>query len=413
MVTEADFRKLVKEALEHLYDPAYLATHPLLPQLATITNTSRLTRAQKLRGTLKEAIEAIRPQQDLPATAPEWRSYLALRYRYVQGMSLGQVESELGLSLRQLQRELHKGLDAVTTLLWEMRAADGGEETDRLLSETGEIQELRNEMNQWHLSREACEVRILLDDAQWMLRPFLSQGALNLRVELPASLSPVLVDVTLTRQALFQILRLVWQHAGENEVLLQASARDNQVEIVMQCQACVIDPHAPEWQMAQLLFEQQGGMLAAEALTGTGAKVVIHLPQANPPRVLIIDDNLATHQLFERYLAPHFYEVAHAYSGSDALPLVAETSPHIIILDVMMPTVDGWQVLRDLTKNPLTAAIPIIICSVLMEPELAVSLGARAYLKKPVGRLELLATLAKLLRQSPATPAEAIPPSAP
>jgi CheY-like chemotaxis protein len=73
--------------------------------------------------------------------------------------------------------------------------------------------------------------------------------------------------------------------------------------------------------------------------------------------------------------------------------------------------VDGWQVLRGLAGNPATAHIPVIICSVLKEPELAFSLGAKAYLKKPVDRLELIATLARVL--SSAGPAMAESRSAP
>jgi CheY-like chemotaxis protein len=79
----------------------------------------------------------------------------------------------------------------------------------------------------------------------------------------------------------------------------------------------------------------------------------------------------------------------------------------VITLDVMMPNLDGWQVLRGLTSNPATARIPVAICSVLKEPELAFSLGARAYLKKPVDRMELVATLARLLAS--ASPAKAAP----
>jgi CheY-like chemotaxis protein len=85
------------------------------------------------------------------------------------------------------------------------------------------------------------------------------------------------------------------------------------------------------------------------------------------------------------------------------LQLAGEKHPDAITLDVMMPNVDGWQVLRGLANAPATANIPVIICSVLKEPELAFSLGARAYLKKPVDRLELVATLARLVgaRHSP------------
>jgi hypothetical protein len=76
---------------------------------------------------------------------------------------------------------------------------------------------------------------------------------------------------------------------------------------------------------------------------------------------------------------------------------VAETQPDVITLDVMMPNMDGWQVLRALAQNPATAKIPVVVCSVLREPEVALSLGARAYLKKPIDPLMLVETLARLL----------------
>ena len=88
---------------------------------------------------------------------------------------------------------------------------------------------------------------------------------------------------------------------------------------------------------------------------------------AGQTRVLVIDDNQGTLQLFERYLAPHHYEVKKAQGGVEALAMVTENPPDLIILDVMMPTMDGWQVLHSLKQNPSTENTPIIICSVLKE----------------------------------------------
>ncbi len=415
MTTEAEFRKQVKEALEHLYDTTYLASHSLLPQLIPPTHAGQLTRAQKLRSCLKEALEAIRPQADLPGyrERPEWRCYLALRYRYVQGMGLAQVENELGLSLRQLQRELRKGLNAITLLLWEARLANVGQHEAGNMSTPGEIQALSDEMEGWRLAREVCEVQSLLDAAQWMLRS-VRQNDLNLRLDLPPSLAPVWVDATLMRQALFQILRLLTQQAGEGEFEVSAAARGNSIEIMLRPPDPAVNLSAADWQTAQLLIERQGGALSAPG--SDQPWVTINLPQASPIQVLMVDDNQAIHELFERYLAPHFYKLVHAYNGVEALRLAQETQPDIIILDVMMPTLDGWQVLRNLAENPATAGIPVVVCSVLNESELALSLGARAYIKKPADRLELLATLAKLQAATPANgaaPAGAIPPTTP
>ncbi len=403
MEPDHEFRKQVKDALEHLYDTAYLETHPLLSQFPNPATDSRLTRAQKLRSLLKETIEALRPQEGSPTGSPEWRSYLALRHRYVQGMSPGETEIELGISLRQLQRELHKGLDAATTHLWEKRST-----APALGLEAAH--ELKDELNQWEISRQNCAVRTLLDDTLWICKPLLDERHVTMQIDLPVSLGPVFVDATLTRQALFKILRVLLKTC--NNGILNCLAREQEcaTEIVLQCQAQGGFETEEDWKVAQMICEQHGNPLTTRALDG-GIQVVLRLPRASQPRVLMIDDNAALHQLFERYLAPHHYQVIHAHSGPEGLQLAADGRPDIITLDVMMPNVDGWQVLRELVANPQTAAIPVVVCSVLKEPELAHSLGARAFLKKPVERLELVTTLARLL--SSANPAGAAPQSAP
>ncbi len=402
-----EFRRQVRDALEHLYEPAYLEVHALLRQLAGISGPDSLTRAQRLRGLLKEAIEALRPERDSTSGSPTWRSYLALRYRYVQGMSMGETADELGLSLRQVQRELRHGLDALSAILWERHAT--GNRAEAALP--GQEDELRQELDQWRLALEPHEVQRLADDTLSTLRPLLEQRRATVQVDLPPTLAPVVADSTLTRQTLSQILRLMAQGAGPGPISLRARQTGDRVEIVLSRRSTSLDPHEEGWQTAQLLAAQQGGALSAEALPDGGARVVLSLPQAGHTRVLVIDDNQAIHQLFERYLAPHRYQALHAEAGDEALRLAVEEQPDLITLDVMMPNVDGWRVLRELGQNPITAHIPIVVCSVLKEPELAFALGACAYLKKPVDRLELLATLARL--RPPAGPAAGASPPGP
>ncbi len=388
MITD-EFRKQVKDALEHLHDTAYLQVHPLVAQLAWPAAPQQTTHAQRLRDLLKGAIESLRPQSGSPTEAPEWRSYLALRYRYVQGMSMAETENKLGISLRQLHRELHKGLDAVSALLGEMQELKSGPAVV-----PASVQELESELSQWQLDRQVCAVQALVDDTLWMLKPLLEQHAVKLAADLSGDLPPVLVDATLMRQALFKVLRLAAQEAG-SPISLHAGARGEWLDIVLHSPSHTLSTAGEEWQMAQLLVAQQGGSLAADIRPETGTQLTLSLPRASQTRVLVVDDNQAIHQLFERYLAPHHYEVIHARSGPEALQLAAEARPDLITLDVMMPSMDGWQVLRSLAQSPATGHIPVIVCSVLKEPELATSLGARAYLKKPVDRLELLATLAQ------------------
>lgn len=387
-----DFRKQVKDALEHLYDTAHLETHPLLSQFAEGSSATRTTRAQKLRALLKNTIEHLRPQTETVARSPEWRSYLALRCRYVQGMSQTEIENELGISLRQLQRELHKGLDAVATVLWEQR------QTITPLQAPSMTQELENELSQWTLTRQSCAVRALIEETLSTLKPTLESRRVNIDLQLPADLN-VFVDETLARQALLNVFRLAVNQARVN-IVVRANVQETIVGVFIVVEDVVVDWQTEEWHNAELLFKAQGGILDLN----TAGQIAILLPRPTQPRILVIDDNAALQQLFERYLAPHQFRVIHAQTGDEALRLATEIKPDAITLDVMMPRIDGWQVLRALQANPATAQIPVIVCSVLKEPEIALSLGARAYLKKPVERLVLVETLARILESSAGAP---------
>jgi CheY-like chemotaxis protein len=85
-----------------------------------------------------------------------------------------------------------------------------------------------------------------------------------------------------------------------------------------------------------------------------------------------------------------------AASGYEGLKLAQELQPDAIILDVMMPEMDGWEFLQRLRALPQLTETPVVICSVFNDPELAYSLGASANLPKPVGRRDVLEVLRQL-----------------
>ena len=112
--------------------------------------------------------------------------------------------------------------------------------------------------------------------------------------------------------------------------------------------------------------------------------------------LLAIEDNEGIVRVFQGYLATYGYVVMGATSGDEALRLAREVSPIAITLDIMMPTQDGWEILQVLKSDPVTRSIPVIICSVLEDPQLARSLGAVAYLQKPISQADLLDVLSRL-----------------
>jgi two-component system cell cycle response regulator len=118
-------------------------------------------------------------------------------------------------------------------------------------------------------------------------------------------------------------------------------------------------------------------------------------------RILVVDDVAANIRLLSARLAAEFYEVASAGSGPEALALAAEWLPDVVLLDVMMPGMDGYEVCRELKRNPRTAHIPIIMVTALTDQEERVrglEAGADDFLSKPVDDATLFARLRALLR---------------
>jgi len=124
-----------------------------------------------------------------------------------------------------------------------------------------------------------------------------------------------------------------------------------------------------------------------------GIAAFLLLPTAEATVVLVVDDNPDLVRLFHRYLRGRGFRLIQATNAIRARDLARAIRPDVITLDLMMPVQDGWDLLRLLRDDVVTAAIPIIACSILPERELALSLGASSFLAKPVTPESLLLAL--------------------
>jgi two-component system alkaline phosphatase synthesis response regulator PhoP len=119
------------------------------------------------------------------------------------------------------------------------------------------------------------------------------------------------------------------------------------------------------------------------------------------PRILIADDNPPNIELLEAYLAELDCEIEVAVDGRDTLDKVGSFNPHVILLDVMMPKLSGFEVCHEIKSNEKTRGIMILMVTALNELgdiERAVQAGTDDFLSKPVNKVELLKRVDNMLR---------------
>ena len=120
------------------------------------------------------------------------------------------------------------------------------------------------------------------------------------------------------------------------------------------------------------------------------------------PLVLVVEDDPAAAELLTRQLSEAGYRTEVARTGTDALAKARELQPAAITLDIILPEVDGWEVITRLKSDASTSAIPVVVVSVVDNPELGIALGAIDYFVKPVDAKELIARMGRFnLKHTP------------
>jgi CheY-like chemotaxis protein len=117
---------------------------------------------------------------------------------------------------------------------------------------------------------------------------------------------------------------------------------------------------------------------------------------SNPAKILVVDDEPVGRQLLEAILVPEGYDIYFGADGEEAIQVAISEIPDIILLDVMMPKLDGFEVCKKLRKNSSTAHIPIFLITALDDRDSkirGIDMGADDYISKPFDRIEILAKI--------------------
>ena len=414
---ESFVRELCK-TLAHLYDPGVLRHSPLVQLFGINQQASAMSALQHI---FTKAIEALKPDESVPVGANAWRLYHILYYRYVEQFTQREVATDLSLSVRQLRRQEKVAVQVLADYLWtgydlgrRARALDSSSETgDRVGSRSSSanmVTPSREEELAWlekTVPSEAADLQELFQATLETVRPLVQTLNVAVACNVPDNLPAVTLQTTTMRQALLHIITTAAHYIPGGRVDLSATVLPPQAGVQIQVIArrtvsgAVDKEKGESLEIARKLVQLSGGSfeVTVDTRTETPFSASIILPTPEQVTVLVVDDNADTLKLLQRYLSGTRYRFLGATDPQAALVLAQKSPPDIIVMDVMLPEIDGWELLGRLREHPNTCHVPVVVCTILPQEQLALTLGAAEFIRKPVTRKLLLATLNRQIGQ--------------
>lgn len=403
MRTFDDFAQELREALTHLYDPAYQPPQGLAAILAATQPLPPGTVQQMMIA----AIRRLQPGPEVPPTARSRRLYELLSCRYVQELTQEETAERLGITPRHLRREQQQAVQMLAQELWTNRSL--AEETwplDIPVPAPGDEDAesaWRLQVHQELAVLEASDPGVIADVAaviEQVVR--LEQGLAARNATLTAgSVIPgqeAALHPSVLRQLLIVAIQKLAQATTHGQIMVEATGQETSIELLISGA-----PIAPETPVTSRFIAEtvstHGGESWVER-TGERVQFRIRLPRVQPIALLVVDDNADIVHVYRRYLERTRFKVVDAATGQAVFEQIATARPDIVLLDVMLPDMDGWEVLTRLHEGAETRSLPVIICSVVRQEELALALGAARYVPKPVRRPDLIQALEQTLALS-------------
>ena len=401
MSNQDEFVSLVRDALGHLYDYHYLDSHPLAMQHWPQATLQGGNRAERFNRLLLESIEELNPPGAPSKDTSRARYYSLLVYRYVEEWELADIMRELGYSRSQFFREQRKAIAMLASVLRKKLPREPLAQTPATPTQDNG---LTVEADRVLAQREAVDPVKVVEGVLTVVSNLAEQYGVKLESDLAPGLPSIYGSRVLLRQVILKGLSDLISHPGTRQVCIRMQHTGQQViaELVAQSSApgrgsdSTANQASPDMEAMRHLVELMDGQWGGIEPAGAGFRCRFGLPVHDKRVLLVIDDNEGIIRVFRGYLDGYEYQVVGATSGEDALHRARELRPTAITLDIMMPSQDGWEILQMLKDDPVTQGIPVIVCSVLEDPRLARSLGAAAYLRKPVAHADLLAVLGRL-----------------
>ena len=296
---------------------------------------------------------------------------------------------------------------------------------------------------------ESFRVMDLVDDVVETIQPLLKGNRNRLRIDVDLPEPEMRADRAKVRQVLFNLLDNACKFTADGEIVIRVeghrgadgtpmmtfSVEDSGIGMTPDQLARLFEPFNQAdtsttrrfggtglgLALARLLVNLMGGEISAASTANEGSVFSVTVPAvievaghkaaetsqavqvhgSGDSTVLVIDDDPSVRDLVTRFLVKEGYRVICAPDGEVGLQVAREQRPDAITLDVMMPRIDGWEVLRRLKADPEVGDIPVVMLSIVDNTGLGFALGASDYLTKPIDRQALIRALAPFRGQNP------------
>jgi CheY-like chemotaxis protein len=393
------FEEELRQALNRLYDPVYLRKSPLVSwlKLGKKSNT-----AKALRTTLEKAIRSLKPAR-CPYASKSYRYYQILFYRYVQQFTQFDVAKKLAISPRHLRREQDAAVSALANCLFDRFNLSEDKLAAIELSPTDtpplEMEGVEREMS-WlrhSLSNSLTLVQPVVAETLDLVKNLAERYEVQIDLDL-VDLPTVFAPHTMLKQIMLNLVTRAIQSVPKGQVQITVTLDGAYAAMRITTKTNEASPDlalgdgATEIGISRRLVEMLKGELDVSQ-SGTTLATLLRLPSAGQIIILAVEDNADTLKLWQRYVQDRPYRLIGVQEPQQALAMAVELQPRLIVLDVMMPQLDGWELLAQFQNHPATQHIPIVVCTVHPQEELAYSLGASDFIHKPATRQTFLNVL--------------------
>jgi CheY-like chemotaxis protein len=402
-----EFEHYLAEALTHLYDPTYEPPESIWQA----TGCKPQQGVKEVQAALIRAIEDLKPASDVPKTARIRRLYELLSCRYIQELTQTETAFQLGITDRHVRREQQEAIGVLARQMWPPErsgAPSSPAETEEEASQTTWRSQVKQELAllQQNTPGTVADVGQTVNGIVRVGQALTEKRGISLNIGFVQPNLAVVIHPSALRQVLITAIEKLVEQMSAGEITLEVEQEEGYVKISVAGCPVLADARADDGPSHSDLIEEimatQGGSYKV-CLTGQCLVFEVRLLMTDKEvTVLVVDDNHDLVNFYRNYTTDTRYQIIHLAEGKHLFETVADLRPDIIVLDVMLPDVDGWELLTYLHEHPDTRAIPVIVCSVVKREELASALGAALYLPKPVRRQQFIQALDQVLAQAQA-----------